>query len=160
MSAFTSNKSYAAGATFIPYAVERIRNAFVSEGFEFSRKSDSYSRTVIQVTKGNLFVKAVGLKQGLEISFTNEDGRITVEARGTVLKDQFAASMLTLLVAWPVVIPQIIGMVRQSGLDDRAIGIADAAYADYCAEKPSFCPHCGAKVSGNPGRCPHCGGIL
>lgn len=160
MSAFTSNKSYAAGATFIPYAVERIRNAFVSEGFEFSRKSDSYSRTVIQVTKGNLFVKAVGLKQGLEISFTNEDGRITVEARGTVLKDQFAASMLTLLVAWPVIIPQIIGMVRQSGLDEKVIGLTDAAYGEFCAENPSYCPHCGGKVSGNPVLCPHCGSVL
>ena len=160
MSAFTNNKSYTAGSSFIPYAVERIRSTFESEGFEFSRKSDTFNRTVVAVTKGNLFKQAVGLKQGLEISFSNEGGRIDVEVRGTVLKDQLLASGIVLFVTWPVIIPQIIGMIRTSGLCERAVALVDAAYSDFCTERPSFCTHCGGRLTGNPGVCPHCGGIL
>lgn len=160
MSTFTSCKSYPATATFIPFAVERIRTHFSSDGFHVDQKAGACNKTVLEVTKANLFTHAVGLRQGLKITLGNESGNITVEVRGTVLKNQMLASAISLFIAWPVIIPQIIGMIRQSGLDEKAIHVIDAAFDTFSQERPTFCTHCGGKVTGNPSRCPHCGADL
>ena len=127
MSTFTSFKSYDASATFIPFAATRIRESFSADGFEINQKPGACNKTVLEVTKSNLFKSAVGLRQGLEITLGNEGGRIAVEVRGTVLKNQLVASTLSFFFFWPVIIPQVIGMINQSGLDDRAIGVIDSA---------------------------------
>ena len=160
MSTFSTSKSYKASSTFVPYAIECISDSFTSEGFEVSKKSISFNKSVIEVTKGNLVKKAIGLKQGLEISFESNGDSVLVEARGTVLKDQLIASSITLFVTWPVLIPQIIGLIKQSALDDKAIGVVDTAYANYTNQNPSYCTHCGGRISGPQPICPHCGTSL
>lgn len=160
MSTFCTSKRYEVSSTFIPYAIERIRETFSAEGFDINQKGESINKTVLEVTKGNLVKKAIGLKQGLEITFETNGRYIDVEAKGTVLKDQAIASTITLLLAWPVMIPQIIGLINQAGLDDKAIGIIDTAYATFTNEQLTFCTHCGGRVTGNPTSCPHCGAQL
>lgn len=160
MGTFSTSKLYTAGQELIPLACREIKKSFESEGFEYSVKSESYNQTVVIVTKGNLVKQAVGLKQGLEISFSYSDGTVSVEAKGTVLKDQAIASAITLLVTWPVLIPQIIGMINQSKLDEKVIEAVDKAYKECVMEKKVFCTHCGQEVTGVDGRCPNCGNIL
>lgn len=160
MSSFSTSKRYKATATFIPYAIDRIRESFSADGFEVNQRAGSYNQAILEVTKGDLFKKAVGLKQGLEITFETDGDFVNVDAKGTVLKDQAIASTLTLLVAWPVLIPQIIGLIKQAGLDDKAIGIIDTAHAHFENEQPTFCTHCGGRITDNPTTCPHCGALL
>lgn len=160
MSTFTSCKSYDASATFIPFAATRIRESFSADGFEINQKPGACNKTVLEVTKSNLFKSAVGLRQGLEITLENEGGRISVKVRGTVLKNQLIASTLSFFLFWPVIIPQIIGLINQSGLDDKAIGVIDAAYDTFANEHPTFCTKCGGQITGNPSCCPHCGASL
>ncbi len=157
MSTFSTSKSYEATATFIPYAIERVRESFEAEGFEVNQKAVSYNKTILEITKGNLVKKVVGLKQGLEVTFDTSVGNIDVEAKGTVLKDQLLASSISFFITWPVLIPQIIGLIKQAGLDDKAIGIIDTAYAIFTHEQPTYCTHCGARITGNHTTCPHCG---
>lgn len=160
MSTFSTSESYVASSTFIPYAIERLRESFSAEGFEVNEKDGTCNKTVLEVTKGNLVKKIVGLKQGLEISFEKEGDQINVEAKETVIKDQLIASSLTLFVTWPILIPQIIGLINQAGLDDKAIEIIDSAYTQFTDEKPTFCTHCGGRIAGNHLTCPHCGAQL
>lgn len=160
MSTFSTTKSYKATASFIAYAIERVRESFAAEGFEVNQKAVSYNKTVLEITKGNLVKKVVGLKQGLEVSFESSGGNVDVEAKVTVLKDQLIATTLSLFVTWPIVIPQIIGLIKQSGLDDKAIGVVDTAYANYSNDQPTYCTHCGGRIIGNPTTCPHCGARL
>ena len=160
MSTFVSTMSINAPQEFIPFACAKVKHSFESEGFDYQVKSESFNKTIITVTKGNLIKQAVGLKQGLEVSFTHDNGRIDIEAKGTVLKDQAIASALTLFVAWPVFIPQIIGMVKQSKLDERVIDTVVSAHSEFNASKPVFCTHCGKQVTTTSGVCPHCGNLL
>jgi len=160
MGTFATTKNFKASQEFIPFACSKIKNAFESEGFEYSVKSESYNKTVISVTKGNLVKQVVGLKQGLEIGFSYGDGNIFVNANGTVIKDQAIASALMLFVAWPVLIPQIIGLINQSKLDEKAMVVVEAALNEYNKEQPIFCTHCGHIVNGVDGKCPKCGNIL
>lgn len=160
MSTFTSRKSYDASATFIPFAANRISEFFSADGFEINQKPGACNKTILEVTKSNLIKSAVGLRQGIEITLENEGGRIAVEVRGTVLKNQLIASTLSFCFFWPVIIPQIIGMIKQSGLDDKAIGVIDNAYDTFSNDHPTFCTHCGGRITGNPSTCPHCGANL
>jgi len=160
MGTFSTSKYYTAGQELIPLACREIKKTFESEGFDYSVKSESYNQTVVIVSKGNLVKQAVGLKQGLEITFAHSDGTVSVEAKGTVLKDQAIASAITLLVAWPVLIPQIIGLINQSKLDEKVIVAVDTAHQECCKKKKVFCTHCGHEVTGVDGRCPNCGSLL
>jgi len=160
MGTFSTSKHYTAGKEFIPLACRGIKKNFESNGFEYSVKSESYNKTIVAVTKGNLVKQAVGLKQGLEISFSHSDGSVLVEAKGTVLKDQAIASAITLLYTPVVLIPQIIGMINQAKLDEKALDVVDGIYRDFSSEKPVFCTHCGHQVKEVNGRCPNCGNTL
>lgn len=160
MGKFSSSKVFAAPQEFIPFASRKIRSSFESEGFNYAVESESANRLVVTVTKGNLFKQIVGLKQGLEITLSNNDGKVSVNAKGTVIKDQLIASALAWFIAWPVIIPQVVGMINQSNLDEKAIDVVSSAFKEFDAEKTMFCPHCGTKVSRNDTCCPNCGASL
>lgn len=160
MSTFSTTKSFEAASSFIPFAIERVSESFSAEGFEINQKVGSYNKIILELTKGDLVKKIVGLKQGLEISFESSGSSVNVEVKGTVIRDQLIASAITLFVTWPVLIPQIIGLIKQAGLDDKAMGIIESAHAQFTSEKPAYCIHCGGRVIGNPSVCPHCGAQL
>lgn len=157
MGRFESSTIINAPQEFIPVACRKIRSAFEAEGFEYSIKTESFNKTVVLITKGNLVKQAVGLKQGLEITFVPGNGSISVAAKGTVIKDQAIATALSMLVARPVLIAQIIGLINQSKLDERVIETVKLALAEYNEVKPVFCTHCGKQVKSTDGLCPECG---
>ena len=160
MSRFDSSKRYEVSFSFIPSAVNAIKTVFEAEGFEFEKKSGTLSKTVIEVTKGDLVRQAIGLKQGLQITFEHDGQYVNVEAKGIVVKNQLIASAITLFVTWPVLIPQIIGLINQSKLDEKAIAVIDSAFASYNTDNGEFCTCCGARVSNGETHCPHCGAAL
>ena len=160
MSTFNSAKRFKATSSFIPYASKKVMSAFAADGFDCMTKPGAPGKTIIEVTKGNLVRQAVGLKQGLEISFRHDGDYIDVEAKGTVVKNQLVASAITLFVTWPVLIPQIIGLIKQSHLDEKAIALVEAAWTDFNIEQPVFCTHCGEKIIGGRTVCSHCGKTL
>lgn len=160
MGRFESSTIINAPQEFIPVACRKIKGVFEAEGFEYTIKTESFNKTVVLITKGNLVKQVVGLKQGLEITFVPEYGNISVEAKGTVIKDQAIATALSMLVARPVIIAQIIGLINQSKLDERAIETVNSALAEYNMAKPIFCTHCGKQVKSTDGICPECGNRL
>lgn len=107
MGQFESSARINAPQEFIPIACRKIRSVFEAEGFEYTIKTESFNKTVVLIAKGNLVKQVVGLKQGLEVIFVPENGNISVTAKGTVIKDQAIATVLSMLVAWPVLIAQI-----------------------------------------------------
>lgn len=160
MGRFESSTIINAPQEFIPVACRKIRSVFEAEGFEFTIKTESFNKTVVLITKGNLVKQAVGLKQGLEITFVPENGNISVTAKGTVIKDQAIATVVSMLVAWPVLVAQIIGLINQSKLDERVIETIHSALVEYNEAKPIFCTHCGKQIRSTDGICPECGNRL
>lgn len=160
MSTFDSSKRYEVSFSFIPSAVNAIKTVFEAEGFEFEKKTGTLSKTVVEVTKGDLVRQAIGLKQGLQITLEHDGQYVNVEAKGIVVKNQLIASAIALFVTWPVLIPQIIGLINQSKLDEKAIAVIDSAFASYNTDNGEFCTCCGARVSNGETHCPHCGAAL
>lgn len=160
MSTFDSSKRYEASSSFIPRAVNAIKTVFEADGFELEKKSGTLNKTVIEVTKGDLVKQAIGLKQGLQIIFEYDGQYVNVDVKGVVVKNQLIASSITLFVTWPVLIPQIIGLIKQSKLDEKVIAVIDSAFASYNTDDSVFCTHCGARVPSGETHCPHCGAAL
>lgn len=161
MGTFTSTKSFKANPEFIPFVTRKIKEDFESKGFEFVTTSASMNRTVFKVVKSNLVRNITGLKQGLEVTINRNGENIDIEAKGTVVRDQALASVISLLVTWPVLITQVIGLINQSKLDTRVITVADTAYLEYKAsESKEFCPHCGSLVEKGSSFCNHCGNVI
>lgn len=160
MSTFTTSATFKASPSFTPYAINALKCDYEAKGFDFEKKPGTASKTIVEVTKGNLVKQVIGLKQGLEITFEQDGSNINVTAKGIVVKNQLVATTLTLLAWWVFIIPQIVGLIKQSKLDKEAINVIENAYASYEREKPTFCTHCGVKVTSGTTICPHCGRAL
>ena len=64
MGAFTTKKTLYGNASQIPIVAEKIRKAFVAEGYEV-RVDNPDSGQEIYITKGGLFKAALGLRSAL-----------------------------------------------------------------------------------------------
>ena len=127
MGAFTTKKTLYGNASQIPSVAEKIRKAFVAEGYEV-RIDNPDSGHEIYITKGGLFRAALGLRSALKVIMKpSRDGNINFEAGISIIKQQFVPTVITMCFFSPVVIAQIWGMIKQSKLDEKAVAIAERA---------------------------------
>ena len=127
MGAFTTKKTLYGDAARIPQVAEKIRQAFVNEGYEV-RIEEPASGEKIFISKGGLFKAALGLRTALEITMRPDNaGNIAFKAGISVVKQQLIPTLITMFVFSPVVIAQVWGMIKQSKLDEKALSIAERA---------------------------------
>lgn len=127
MGAFTTKKTLYGNASKIPAVAEKIKRAFIEEGYEV-RIDNPASGQEIYITKGGLFKAALGLRSALKVIMRpSKDGNINFEAGVSILKQQFVPTVITMCFFSPVVIAQIWGMIKQSKLDEKAVAIAERA---------------------------------
>ena len=127
MGAFTTKKTLYGNASKIPTVAEKIRKAFVEEGYEV-RIDNPANGQEIYITKGGLFKAALGLRSALKVIMKpSKDGNINFEAGVSILKQQLVPTVITMCFFSPVVIAQIWGMIKQSKLDEKAVAIAERA---------------------------------
>ncbi len=132
------------------------------EGAGYAVTSDqSVAGLFLSVTKGGTFQSVVGMKTALNIDVRTSDGGITASMQVGAFGKQILPTALTLFVAWPVLIPQIMGLVSQSKLDEEAYGVIEAAIRKYennsAAAAGQFCTGCGAALAEGAVFCNKCG---
>ena len=166
MAIFSTEKVLNGNPSLIPTIAEKIVQEFQMQGF--TAKCDNYVGDVydISLAKGNIFKAVLGMKSALKIALTPRGNSIHIKAGVGIFGQQAIPTAITMFAFWPVLIPQIWGMVQQSQLDDKAIAIAEQVvsengmssfYQEPSSQGTSFCPNCGNKVSGNANFCPSCG---
>lgn len=115
----------------------------------------------LSITKGGTFQSVVGMKTALNIDIQQTDGGLTAAMQVGAFGKQILPTALTLFVAWPVLIPQIMGLVSQSKLDEQAYAVIEAAIRKYEnnteAVAGQFCTACGAQLVEGAVFCPKCG---
>ena len=125
MGAFTTKKTLYGDTARIPQVAEKIRQAFVNEGYEVRIENPASGQRIF-ISKGGLFKAALGLRTALEITMKPDNaGNIAFEAGISVVKQQLIPTLITMFVFSPVVIVQVWGMVKQSKLDEKALAIAE-----------------------------------
>ena len=121
----------------------------------------------LSLSKGGVFKAVLGLKTSLNVVFSDEGGRIKANATVGIFGKQAIPTMITLFIVWPVLLTQIVGLVKQMNLDGHVMDLVDKAIfylsAEHnlkaASENGVFCPDCGVRISGGK-FCPECGARL
>ncbi|OQZ00598.1 MAG: hypothetical protein B6D35_06020 [Candidatus Brocadia sp. UTAMX2] len=134
----------------------------------------------ISITKSGIFKTVLGLKTALKIEIEPMGVTTNVKAGVGAFGSQVIPTLLTLFVAWPVVVTQMWGLIQNSKLDDEALECVKesltrhagssitetpeqvrvskktcASCGEQLKEDVKFCYSCGAKIEG-PKACPKC----
>lgn len=160
MGVFKSEQTFQASSSLIPVVVSELCDALKREDFEVQSELLTSGGAFISITKGNMFEAVLGLKTALKITITPiSPGSFAAEAGVGIFGQQAIPTALTMLVAWPVMIPQIWGLVKQSKLDEHVLELIQQSINNHPAETSTalFCPHCGHKIGAGDKYCGGCG---
>ena len=146
--------------------VEAITDYFV-RSFEAKGYTVSKEQTVdgqfISITKGGFFRSISGLKTGLNVILKQKPDGIEASLEVGIFGKQLIPTAISMLVLWPVLISQVVGMVQQNNLDKEAYqtieeGIKACENQPVCKSMTgNFCPFCGENVPVGSVFCPSCG---
>ena len=118
----------------------------------------------VSITNGGIFQNVSGMSTGLNVTLTQMKGSISVSMKVGLFGKQLIPTAISMLVFWPVVIPQIYGLVQQNKLDTEMYGVIEAAIRECenstlneTDEDTAFCPFCGVKMPASANFCVSCG---
>lgn len=133
---------------------------FEGQGYSVSTEK-TISGAMFSITKGGMFTTVVGLKTALNIDLELVEEGIKVSMKVGAFGAQILPTALTLFVAWPVVVPQIMGLIKQNKLDGEAYDVIETAIRRYedssVAVGTQFCTSCGTSVPEGSVFCTNCG---
>ena len=165
MATFSTKKILYGSTSLIPIIANRIQEEFQNDGYEVAMDALSSGGYDISITKGGVFKAVLGMKTALKVTLLPQGSNIHFEAGVGIWGQQAIPTVISMLFFWPVLITQIWGMVQQSQLDDKALGIAEevvymnnnngAASANPNGSK--FCTGCGTKNVESANFCSGCG---
>ena len=170
MGTFKTIKNIKGDQNLIPVIADRITSSFKAEGFTVEQNNYGCNIYDISLAKGGVFKAVLGMISALKIALRPDGDGIYFEAGVGIFGQQAIPTAITLFAFWPVMIPQIWGMVQQSKLDDKALAIAESVVAEQQAMRDvsgvkspgafvnaSFCPQCGSPVGEGAKFCSNCG---
>lgn len=162
MGTFKSEKTFYTDPSLMSGIAESISAKFTQKEFEVKSVELGSGGYDISVTKGNIFKAVIGMRSALKISVEPVSNGIHVCASVGIFGQQAIPSIITIFVAWPVLITQIWGMVQQSKLDDMVINLTEEYIKDHgngsvTGQDFKFCPYCGKKQSASNNFCVECG---
>ena len=127
MGAFETKTIIRANSNLIPKMAETICKVFEFDGFTTQAAPMSGGGYDISVVKGGKFKAILGMQSALKIQLVQRDqDYISFSAGVGIFGKEMIPSAIALFVAWPILIPQIWGLIQQSGLDDRALKVCYA----------------------------------
>lgn len=122
---FVSTKVFKADQALIPAIVEAIIGHFKADGYETNVVEEKNGAYLISLAKGDMFASVAGLKMSLNVTIKPVDkDKIDVHCAIGSYGNRALPTIGAALVALPLAIPSIIGVVKQSKLDDKVIEIA------------------------------------
>ena len=172
MGTFNTKKTLYGSASLIPSIAGRIQEEFQNDGYEVAMDALSSGGYDISITKGGIFKAVLGMKTAFKVTLLPQDNAIHFEAGVGIWGQQTIPTVISMLFFWPVLITQIWGMVEQSKLDDKALGIAEEVIRDVMSDRSisstiannssitSFCTSCGNPIVLHAKFCPECGAKL
>jgi hypothetical protein len=163
MGVFKTEQTYPYAITDLSPVARNVMAHFRDRGFEVKGDSRISGAWDVSITKSNIFRVVCGLKTALNIELIPKDDSVFAKAGVGVFGQQAIPTAITMLVFWPMIIPQIWGMISQSHLDDEAMKVI-AENLKTCAAGPqaesgakAFCMHCGSQTPATAAFCPSCG---
>jgi hypothetical protein len=79
----------------------------------------------VGITRGGAFKTALGLKSALKVQIEPRSTGTMVKAGAGIFGKQAVPTAIMLFVAWPVLLTQVWGLIREAGLDDEAVRVVE-----------------------------------
>jgi len=157
-------------ADFAPVA-DDVTNHFRAQEYEVTSQQLLNGAWHISLSKGGMFKAVLGMKTALNIDIQPAPTGTLVKAGVGIFGLQAVPAAIMLFVTWPVLIPEIWGIIQQSKLDDEAVDLIEARLAVHAGKTaPStepapnssgqFCVECGKSIPAGSKFCPHCGAAV
>lgn len=121
-----------------------VEQHFAPRGYEVNKTRTLAGGLLISLRQGGLFKSVMGLKTALNVEVTPEADGVRIKASVGIFGQQAVPTAITMFVCWPVLIPQIWGMIRQSNLDDEAVAVVEQSVLAH--------PRAGGNATGGPAR--------
>lgn len=125
MGIFKTNKLLYGNPDFINTIATAIESKFRADGYDV-RIEDTYDNGKnIDISKGGLFKRVLGMRTALKVSISPCDGNIWFKTDVGIFGNQVIPTILVASGMWLILLPQIWGLVHQARLDDQALEIAE-----------------------------------
>lgn len=182
MAVFETVRVFQASPSDLAPVAEMLAAHFRARGFEVSAERKITGDWFVSITKGGLLKSVLGLRSALNVDIARESpGIVRARAAIGIFGQQVLPSLVAYFVFWPVLIPQLWGVIRQSKLDDEAVEVVAKALETPAAPQatpgaalaangtraavaaPSgarFCSACGTALTGGARFCSNCGGAV
>ncbi len=160
MSIFQAEKTFTVSCADLAPVGRAVMEHFRGQGFEVTGEQGITQSWHISLTKGNLFQAVLGMKTALNITIDPTAAGIHAKAGIGIFGQQAIPTVISMFFFWPVLIPQIWGLVQQHKLDEEAMTVIEQALQTHTAiTSPSgtFCTECGKPMPAQAKFCPECG---
>ena len=154
---------------FSPVASD-VMEHFRAKGYEAVGNQLLNGAWHISLGKGNMFKAVLGMKSALNIDIQPSSTGTLITAGVGIFGQQAIPAVISMFFFWPVLIPQIWGIVQQSKLDDEAVTLIEQRLAAHAgaavvsgaasaqsAQLGQFCVACGKAIPADAKFCSHCG---
>lgn len=166
MATFKSERMFTSNSTNLNAVATFTKDYFENKGYQVAVEENALGY-LISISKGGMFKAVLGMKTALNIEIKKLSSGIFAEAKVGIFGQQLIPSMITLFVAWPILVTQISGLVSQSKLDDEAMDVIEQAIRSQERNTAPaftqshgatiFCTSCGNSIKPDARFCSSCG---
>jgi len=110
----------------------------------------------VSISKGHVFKSVLGLRTSLRVELRQTDEGVFYRSSVGIFGQQVIPSILSVFVAWPIVISQTWGVIQQLKLDNHALAVVEGIVATRAYRK-AFCTNCGSALGYDAQVCNCCG---
>ena len=159
-----SSRIYNTNVQNIDYILDYCKRYFLGREYQVTTE-ETVDGGFISLTNGGIFKSISGMNTGLNFSITQMPGALSVAMKVGIFGKQLVPTAISMLVFWPILIPQIYGLVQQNKLDTEAYSVIEAAIRECentaslkAAENENtvFCPFCGKSMPVGVDFCGYC----
>jgi hypothetical protein len=169
MGIFKASKEFGITVADLGPVAEAVMQHFREHGYEVSGERTILQGWDISLHKGNAFKAVLGLQSALKIQIETAGTITQVRVGIGIFGQQAIPTAISMLVFWPVLVTQILGLVSQARLDQEAMDVVEQEL-ERCATGMSramaggayhpFCTACGGHLSAEMRFCPKCGAAI
>ncbi len=131
--AFSSSKDYRVSFSHVRGIANEVLEALESEGYSVNSEEMAASPEgkrghgdiVLSVTKGGFFKMVAGLKTALKCTFSETEQGFRLSQKIGLFESQAVPTTIMLVAFWPLIVTQIVGLVKSKKLDSHIFELVD-----------------------------------
>jgi len=146
---------------------------FRVKGFEVTGEPTVSRGWFVSIHKGGTFKAVLGMKTALNVELEPVGSGFTAKASIGIFGMHIVPALLTKFVYFPLILPEMWGLVHQARLDNEALDAVAESAATHAGESISagpvaggvpqtkqFCMKCGSKLADTDKFCTACGAAV